>query len=474
MKLRLQAIDSPKKPMFDFAGPTITIGRDAGCDLPMPGTSNVSGRHAQITLTPEGALLLDLESTNGTFLNDRRLEGRKKIRKGDYFRLGQTGPCFQVVELDLTSAAPMPAPAIAGTAREKVPSAPAPRSAAADYTAAPAMPAAPKAKPTPAPVAPPEPIAAAKSAPPSTGQTRLMVVELQKKNQTLIIAGIATVAGLLFIGAATGIYFIWSHHSLSTRTANLDETTKKLQTKTDDLNESVGKVATNVEKLGQRESDVYRKLLPSTTWILRQQKSSFGAGTGALIDAERRLVLSNHHVASQGTSVMIFFPVLDTGSKAKMSTNDYPYSQSIPGKTVFSDPKCDLCLIQLDHLPADPRPLKLAPKSADPGDRVHSIGNFRCFGQPSSTIVKDGVLWSYAGGTVRNIRQNRMKLDNGQLFDAWVLETQSPINQGDSGGPVVSDAGELIAVVSSFDPSRRVVSSFIDVREVHAFVGRFR
>lgn len=65
---------------------------------------NVSGRHARITLTPSGAFLTDLDSTNGTFLNDRRVVAQMPLRQGDFIRLGQTGPGFQVAELDLVDA----------------------------------------------------------------------------------------------------------------------------------------------------------------------------------------------------------------------------------------------------------------------------------------------------------------------------------------------------------------------------------
>src|SRR5262249_52591585 len=56
---------------------------------------------------------------------------------------------------------------------------------------------------------------------------------------------------------------------------------------------------------------------------------------------------------------------------------------------------------------------------------------------------------------------------------AKMLETQSPINPGDSGGPVVNDNLELVGVVSSLDPRSRLVSLCIDVEEVRAFLATF-
>ncbi|MEV6369523.1 FHA domain-containing protein [Micromonospora sp. WP24] len=51
---------------------------------------HLSRRHAEVWLTPEGAWLRDLGSTNGTWLNDRRIGGLEQLTDGDVIRLGRT------------------------------------------------------------------------------------------------------------------------------------------------------------------------------------------------------------------------------------------------------------------------------------------------------------------------------------------------------------------------------------------------
>src|SRR5205085_2359511 len=51
-----------------------------------------------------------------------------------------------------------------------------------------------------------------------------------------------------------------------------------------------------------------------------------------------------------------------------------------------------------------------------------------------------------------------------------VLETTSPINSGDSGGPVVNKSGELVAISQSLSPSARLVTYSVDISEVRAFL----
>jgi S1-C subfamily serine protease len=69
-----------------------------------------------------------------------------------------------------------------------------------------------------------------------------------------------------------------------------------------------------------------------------------------------------------------------------------------------------------------------------------------------------------------------MNVGSGQQFtiNCRIVETDSPINPGDSGGPVVNDRGEVIAVVSGWDTRVRNVTWTIDVSEVRGLVQEYR
>lgn len=62
---------------------------------------DVSSRHAAIVRKPEGFVLQDLGSRNGTFVNGRRISGDTLLRSGDVIGFGATGPAleFQVIEI---------------------------------------------------------------------------------------------------------------------------------------------------------------------------------------------------------------------------------------------------------------------------------------------------------------------------------------------------------------------------------------
>ena len=74
-------------------GDQFSIGRDAGCDLAIADMT-VSRLHAQLERTPDGWLLSDLESTNGTRVNGWRVRGKIPVRAGDLVSFGSLDVVF--------------------------------------------------------------------------------------------------------------------------------------------------------------------------------------------------------------------------------------------------------------------------------------------------------------------------------------------------------------------------------------------
>ena len=72
-----------------FNKPEITIGRVQGNDIVLP-KGNVSKRHARVLLKDGKFIIVDLKSTNGTYVNGRKItsplviKGSDKIYIGDY------------------------------------------------------------------------------------------------------------------------------------------------------------------------------------------------------------------------------------------------------------------------------------------------------------------------------------------------------------------------------------------------------
>ena len=68
---------------------TVQIGRGDGCDITLSDTY-VSSNHARIYRRDDGWFVEDLGSTNGTYLNQRRLTAPAELRAGDKLKIGKT------------------------------------------------------------------------------------------------------------------------------------------------------------------------------------------------------------------------------------------------------------------------------------------------------------------------------------------------------------------------------------------------
>lgn len=140
-----------------------------------------------------------------------------------------------------------------------------------------------------------------------------------------------------------------------------------------------------------------------------------GLGSGVIISTDG-YILTNHHV-------------IDGAEKIKVDLND---NRTLDAKVVGFDPPSDLAVLKIDatNLPV------LALGNSDRvrvGDVVLAIGNPLGIGQ----TVTMGII---------SAKGRQTGLSNGSFED--FLQTDAPINQGNSGGALVSTNSELIGINS--------------------------
>jgi pSer/pThr/pTyr-binding forkhead associated (FHA) protein len=97
---------------------SLSIGRDPSCDVRLHPVDDVvvSRNHALIEWSDDEPPLFrvsDLLSSNGTFLNGRRIGRSVLLRSGDQLQLGTSGPLLEVgFERDVVGAAEGSVPAV--------------------------------------------------------------------------------------------------------------------------------------------------------------------------------------------------------------------------------------------------------------------------------------------------------------------------------------------------------------------------
>jgi predicted component of type VI protein secretion system len=79
---------------IDLGRPLTVIGRRQGSDIVIHDT-NVSRMHAQIKRDGGRLLIEDTNSSNGTIVNDERIEGARQLRAGDVIRIGDAVFIFE-------------------------------------------------------------------------------------------------------------------------------------------------------------------------------------------------------------------------------------------------------------------------------------------------------------------------------------------------------------------------------------------
>jgi len=101
---------------YQVGDTALVFGRDAVNDVVVPG-QDVSRRHAEILPTPAGYVVVDA-STNGTFVNEQRVEGRRTLARADIIRIGDEQ--FRFYADTVATAPPPPAAAESPGAMERL------------------------------------------------------------------------------------------------------------------------------------------------------------------------------------------------------------------------------------------------------------------------------------------------------------------------------------------------------------------
>ena len=175
-------------------------------------------------------------------------------------------------------------------------------------------------------------------------------------------------------------------------------------------------------------ADIYEALRPSVVEIVATSSGtgsfgqSQGEGTGVVIDTEG-LVLTNYHVAGDATSLEVRF---DDGTTAA-------------AHLVGSDPGNDLALIQIEGAGGELKAATMGDSSAlRVGDSVLAIGNpFQLEGTLTAGIVS-------ALGRTFGSSSNTRPLSN-------MIQTDAPVNPGNSGGPLLNCRGAVIGIVTALE-----------------------
>ena len=191
------------------------------------------------------------------------------------------------------------------------------------------------------------------------------------------------------------------------------------------LNEAQTKVKKKGKILKLRGgNNVYSKNVSKVVLIYNDKLESIGAGS--LVDKEG-FIVTNWHVVQKAKDVAVWFKTPGVSEPLEKNV--------ILGNVILTDKGKDLGIIKIAKVPEGVTPVSLgSANSVSVGDPVHAIGH------------PEGLFWSYSQGVVSAKRKKYKWAYENSKHEADMIQTQTPISSGNSGGALLDSKGNLVGI----------------------------
>lgn len=178
--------------------------------------------------------------------------------------------------------------------------------------------------------------------------------------------------------------------------------------------------------------NIFKNYVNSVVFLYNPTKENESLGAGFLVD-NSGIILTNWHVTN-GTKEIYVWP-LPTGGSVE---TEVLFKEIDPhfGAVLAENKTQDLALIKVNSLPSSVKLVELGSNSdIEIGDTVYAIGH------------PNGLPWNFTNGMVTQIRKGKKWVYEDKFeHSATVIQTQTPISPGNSGGPLFSEKGKIVGI----------------------------
>ncbi len=207
--------------------------------------------------------------------------------------------------------------------------------------------------------------------------------------------------------------------------------------------------------------------LTSCAWVRAEND---GAGSGFVVDAEKRLLVTCRHVVADRKKVDVFLPWMRDG---ELVTDRREYLRNreqlrergllVIGTVLKSSDELDLALVELDSLPVGTKAVTFTARVPQPGDPLRIVGN----------RLDLDTVWNVTVGPLRTsgrLTEGYFWRGKKLALGAHTLIAQFPTEEGDSGGPVFDARGAVVGMDCALRRNCPLAAVVISADDVKRFV----
>ncbi|MDB4078710.1 trypsin-like peptidase domain-containing protein [Amylibacter sp.] len=221
------------------------------------------------------------------------------------------------------------------------------------------------------------------------------------------------------------------------------------------------------EKINPQMPPLFRgavdDLIDSTVAIIGNN-SNFGSGVLLKNSEVERLNLTQkfgqgyfiatvEHVISENQEYAVLF--------YEPSGNKLDETEIQIAKIIGSDPGKDLAILKIDSKPEH----AIGSRLVSNNDNISIGDDVQAIGHPNE------MWWTYTRGYVSQFRDNyEWKYDDNLKLKANVIQTQTPITTGNSGGPLFTTKGNILGLNAFGDPDFQSLNFAIAADEIELFI----
>jgi len=202
-------------------------------------------------------------------------------------------------------------------------------------------------------------------------------------------------------------------------------------------------------------TSLYKRCSPGVVLLISLDATSMGSGS---VINNKGDIITNWHVVNGSHQMLVWFYDQKITALDQLDPENYSVAE-----VIAVDKLRDLAMVRLIDKNRKLSPLELGEEySLSIAQDVFAIGH------------PEAYIWSFTYGVISQLRNNNSwSYGEDEVFNANVIQTQTPTNPGNSGGPLFDAKGKLIGI-NSYGVEGQGLNFAVRIGEVNEFISEVK